>query len=61
MTRTAVFIIALTLALTGCGMGRAVHQTGQIADKYGCLSKELKGEAPCQPEAAPAGQSAPAE
>lgn len=59
MTRAVVLIVAL--ALTGCGMGRAVHQTGQIADKYGCLSRELKGEAPCQPEAAPAEQSAPAE
>lgn len=49
--RTAA-ILLLTLALSGCGMGRAAHSTAQIADKYGCLAKELKGEAPCQPEGA---------
>jgi len=51
MTRTATIVI-LALTLCGCGMGRAVHSTGQIADKYSCLAKELKGEAPCQPEGA---------
>lgn len=50
MTRTAAILI-LTLALAGCGgMTRTVHGTGQMADKYGCLARELKGETPCAPE-----------
>ena len=43
----AAVVFALALTLSGCGMGRAVHETGQLADKYGCLAKELKGEASC--------------
>lgn len=53
-TRTAAFLIFI-LALSGCGgMTRAVHSTGQIADKYGCLAKDFKGEGSCQPDGTPA-------
>ncbi len=52
-------LLILALALSGCGMGRAAYQTGRMADKYGCLAKELKGEAPCPPEGTQAQQSVP--
>lgn len=42
----AVLIIA---ALSGCGMGKAARNTGEMFDKYGCLAKEFKGETPCEP------------
>jgi hypothetical protein len=44
-----VIAVLLVAALSGCGMGRAARDTGQMFDKYGCLAKELKGEKPCQP------------
>lgn len=46
--RVAIALLALA-ALSGCGMGKAARDTGQMFDKYGCLAKELKGEKPCQP------------
>jgi hypothetical protein len=53
MRKAAVLVLAL--ALSGCGMGKAAYQTGRLADKYGCLAKELKGEGPCQqPQSTPA-------
>jgi hypothetical protein len=50
--RTAA-ILVLTLALSGCGlngMARAAHGTDRMFDKYGCLSRQLKGEEPCRTE-----------
>jgi len=44
--RCAIFLF-IGLALCGCGMGRAAQKTGELFDKYGCLSKELRGEKPC--------------
>jgi hypothetical protein len=41
----ALLLIGLTLC--GCGMGRAARHSGELFDKYGCLSKQLKGEKPC--------------
>ena len=64
--RTAA-ILVLALALAGCGMGRAAYQTSQLADKYGCLAKQVKGKAQCPPdntatqENAPAQEAAPAQ
>jgi hypothetical protein len=46
--RVAV-VLAIALALSGCGMGKAARDTGAVFDKYGCLAKELKGEKRCQP------------
>ena len=43
-------VLVLAFTLSGCGMSKAVRETGQTFDKYGCLAKELKGEAPCQPD-----------
>ncbi|MDW6025704.1 hypothetical protein SAZ10_28465 [Mesorhizobium sp. BAC0120] len=47
-------LLLLAIALSGCGMSRAVHETAATADKYGCLAKEFKGEGPCQADDAPA-------
>lgn len=41
-------LLVLSLALAGCGMSKAVRQTGETFDKYGCLAKEFKGEEPCE-------------
>jgi len=41
--------LLMTAVLSGCGIGKAARDTGQMFDKYGCLAKELKGEKPCQP------------
>jgi hypothetical protein len=46
-------LFLLAIALSGCGMTSAVHETAVKADKYGCLAKELKGEGSCQPDNAP--------
>ena len=46
---TAAFLLAVAMALGGCGMGRAAHHTSDLFDKYGCLAKEFKGENPCSP------------
>ena len=45
------YVISLlaVVALAGCGMDKAAHDTGRMFDKYGCLAKELKGEKPCVP------------
>jgi len=47
--RHALIFVCLAALLTGCGAARTARETGQMFDKYGCLSKELKGEAPCPP------------
>ena len=44
--KTAILIL-LALALCGCGAGKAVRDTAGKFDKYGCLSKEFKGEPGC--------------
>ena len=46
--RYAIALLVIAV-LSGCGMGRAARDTGQMFDKYGCLAKEFKGEKPCQP------------
>jgi hypothetical protein len=54
----AATLAMLMLSLAACGgggmsgMARAAQQTGAKFDKYGCLSRELKGEEPC-PQAQP--------
>jgi len=44
--KTAIVLLAC-LALSSCGMAKAVHTGGQTFDKYGCLSRDFKGQAPC--------------
>jgi hypothetical protein len=46
-------------SLTACGVTRAVHDTGRMADKYGCLARELKGEQKCRPADPEAGAPTP--
>ncbi|PWJ85714.1 hypothetical protein C7441_102160 [Pseudaminobacter salicylatoxidans] len=47
--RLALLFLAL-LMLGGCGMGKAVSTTGKMFDKYGCMSRDFKGQDPCEPE-----------
>jgi hypothetical protein len=44
--RSAILFVA-ALVLYGCGAGKAVRETGQLFDKYGCISRDFKGEPPC--------------
>jgi len=45
--RLTLFALAL-LSLAGCGMGKAVSDTGKMFDKYGCMSRDIKGQEPCE-------------
>lgn len=55
MRKTALVLslLALLAPLAGCGMGKAAGDTARMGDKYACLARQLKGEAQCQPDAAP--------
>jgi len=46
-------LLAGGLALCGCGAPRAAANAGKMFDKYGCLSRDFKGEQPCADEASP--------
>jgi hypothetical protein len=43
-----VLLVLTALALASCGAAKAVRDTGQIFDKYGCLARDFKGEPPCK-------------
>lgn len=46
MLRCAIVLLSLAL-LSACGAAKAARETGQVFDKYGCLSRDFKGEPPC--------------
>ena len=49
LSRPGLAILMIgAIALTGCGAPRAAANAGKMFDKYGCLSRELKGETPCK-------------
>jgi len=43
-----VLLAVAVLSLAGCGMGKAVSDTGKMFDKYGCMARDFKGQAPCE-------------
>lgn len=44
--RTAIALLAC-LALSACGMAKAARVGAQTFDKYGCMSRDFKGQTPC--------------
>lgn len=46
--RAATLILA-AVAVSGCGAAKAARDTGVMFDKYACLSREFRGEPPCEP------------
>jgi hypothetical protein len=42
-----VVIVLLAVLLSACGAAKAARETGHLFDKYGCMSRDLKGEKPC--------------
>jgi hypothetical protein len=47
-TRITIALLAC-LTVSACGMAKAARTTGQTFDKYGCLARDFKGQAPCDP------------
>lgn len=44
-----VLVAVALIGLSACGAAKAARETGQMFDKYGCMSKEIKGGEPCPP------------
>lgn len=44
-----ILLLALSGMLAGCGMGAAARDTSDILDRYGCLSRDFRGDTPCEP------------
>lgn len=47
--RLAIVILSC-LALSACGMAKAVNTGAKTFDKYGCMAKDFKGQPPCEAE-----------
>lgn len=48
---TALLIaVGVVLGLSGCGMGKAYSDTGKMFDKFGCMSRDIKGQPACPAE-----------
>jgi hypothetical protein len=44
--KNLVVLISLAV-LSGCGAGKAAMDAGKGFDRFGCMSRNLKGEMPC--------------
>ncbi|MHA6645118.1 hypothetical protein [Mesorhizobium sp. A623] len=40
-------VLGVSAGLSGCGMAKAYSNTGKMFDKYGCMARDIKGQAPC--------------
>ncbi|MEJ5080004.1 MULTISPECIES: hypothetical protein [unclassified Ochrobactrum] len=41
-------VLLMSLAvLSGCGAGKAAMDAGKGFDRFGCMSRNMKGETPC--------------
>lgn len=48
--RTLALLMMLGI-LSGCGgAGKAASDAGKSFDRFGCMSRNFKGEPPCPPE-----------
>ncbi|MFS2326848.1 hypothetical protein U2P60_15765 [Brucella sp. H1_1004] len=41
-----ILLISLAI-LSGCGAGKAAMDAGKGFDRFGCMSRNMKGETPC--------------
>jgi len=46
--KKGAILISLAI-LSGCGAGKAAMDAGKGFDRFECMSRNLKGEAPCPP------------
>ena len=46
-----LLVLSALLAISSCGMARTVEDTSESLERFECMSRNFKGEPPCENQA----------